>query len=108
MCISGQRSLKSHHLGDKQALAFLLYEETGRFSHEPEKLFCCITLQTFGRQTSLSLSWGPDILHSQAKKAEREAAEVQRGENNLPHVAPNFHDSKTQGFLVFTPAPSTF
>lgn len=70
MCISGQRSLKSHHLGDKQALAFLLYEETGRFCHEPEKLFCCITLQTFGRQTSLSLSWGPDILNSQAKKEE--------------------------------------
>jgi len=56
MCVSGQRSLKSHRLGDKQVLAFLLYEENERFCHEPERVFCCITLQIFGRQLSLSLS----------------------------------------------------
>lgn len=37
-CISGKRSLKSHHLGDNQVLAFLLYERTERFCHEPEKI----------------------------------------------------------------------
>lgn len=39
MCISGKRSLKSHHLGDNQVLAFFLYERTERFCHEPGILF---------------------------------------------------------------------
>lgn len=39
MCISGKRRLKSHHLGDNQVLAFLLYETSERFCHELERLF---------------------------------------------------------------------
>lgn len=73
--------------------------------------FCCIALQIFGRQQSLSLSWGPALLNSQGKKMMWEAAKVQTGGNYMHQAAQNRYDmsgSKTEVFLVLTPVPSIF
>lgn len=58
MCISGKRSLKSHHLGDNQELAFLLYERTEKFCHEPERLFLLRCFANIWEATVLVLVLG--------------------------------------------------
>lgn len=58
ICISGKRSLKSHHLGDNQVLAFLLYEMTERFRQEPERLFLLRCFENIWEATLLVLVLG--------------------------------------------------